>query len=111
VGTGCILASKARWRGAIRAGFPNWDADSLGAVIAYYSLAPLAIESEAMTLGEIYRAKAATLAELAKSASAPKFKERFERMALGYERLAEESAKRLQLYENKAQARRGRSRG
>jgi hypothetical protein len=74
-------------------------------------LAPLAIESEVMTLGEIYRAKAATLTELAKSASAPKFKERFKKMALAYERLAEESAKRLQLSENKAQARRGRSRG
>jgi hypothetical protein len=42
-----------------------------------------------MTLSEIYRARAAVLAEQAKSASAPIFKERFERMALAYERLAE----------------------
>jgi hypothetical protein len=67
-------------------------------------LAPLAIESEAMTLSEIYRAKPATLAELAKSASAPKFKERFERMALGYERLAENCARPVPFGEQKTKS-------
>jgi len=85
--TGCTLASKARWCGAIRAGFPNWDADGLGAAIAHCSLAPLAIESKAMTLSEIYLARAATFAELAKSASSRKYKERIERMALAYKRV------------------------
>ena len=41
-----------------------------------------------MTLSEIYRARAAALAERAKLVSTPAHKERFKRMALGYERLA-----------------------
>ena len=45
-----------------------------------------------MTLSKIYRARAAALAEHAKSAAAPIHKERFERMALAYERLAEKYA-------------------
>jgi hypothetical protein len=46
-----------------------------------------------MTLSKIYRAKAAMLAEQAKSASTPVFRDRFERMALAYERLAEKHAR------------------
>ena len=64
-----------------------------------------------MTLSKMYRARAAALAEQAKSTLEPIPKERFKKLALAYERLAEKYAKRLQLYENKAQARRGRSRG
>jgi hypothetical protein len=41
-----------------------------------------------VTLSKIYRAKAAALAEQAKTASAPRFKRRCEKMALAYERLA-----------------------
>jgi hypothetical protein len=62
--------------------------------------------SIAMTLSKIYRAKAAALAAEAKSAAKPVYKERFERMALAYERLAEKYAMRLQLREREAQARR-----
>jgi hypothetical protein len=47
---------------------------------------------------KIYRTRAAALAKQAKSASAPIAKERFERMALAYERLAEKCAKRPPLY-------------
>jgi hypothetical protein len=63
-----------------------------------------------MTLSKIYRARAAALAEQAKSASVPVYKERFEKMALAYERLAEKYAKRLGLYKDKAQAKRKRRR-
>jgi hypothetical protein len=42
-----------------------------------------------VTLSKIYRAKAAALAEQAKTASIPVHKQRFEKMALAYERLAE----------------------
>ena len=59
-----------------------------------------------MPLSKIYRARAATMAELAKNASAPKYKERFERMALAYERLAEKYA--IRVYERKAKAGRDR---
>jgi hypothetical protein len=41
------------------------------------------------SLSEIYLATAAKLAEKAKSASKPAHKERFERMALAYQRLAD----------------------
>jgi hypothetical protein len=41
------------------------------------------------SLSEVYLAKAAKLAAKAKSASKPAYKERFERMALAYQRLAE----------------------
>src|SRR5262245_13072669 len=92
--------------GAMRAGFPDWDAGSLCAVIAHNSLATLAIASEAMTLSEIYRARAATMAELAKSASAPKYKERFERMALAYERLAEKYARPVRKHGRRSKLRR-----
>jgi len=51
-----------------------------------------------MPLSKIYRARAAELAEQAKSASTPIYKERFERMALAYERLAERYAKRIRVY-------------
>ena len=91
--------------GAIRAGFPHRDAGSPDADIAYDSLVTLAIKSEAMTISEIYRARSATLAELAKSASAPKYKDRFERMALVYERLAERFARPVRVHQKKAQAR------
>jgi hypothetical protein len=63
-----------------------------------------------MTLSKMYRARAAALAEQAKSTLEPIPKERFKRMALAYERLAEKYAKRLRLHENKAQAGRGRQR-
>ena len=63
-----------------------------------------------MTLSRIYRARAAALAEQAKSAAEPIYKERFERMALSYERLAEKYARRLQLREREAQERRDRRR-
>jgi hypothetical protein len=63
-----------------------------------------------MTLSKIYRAKAAALAAEAKSAAKPVYKERFERMALAYERLAEKYARRLQLREREAQERRDRRR-
>jgi hypothetical protein len=53
---------------------------------------------------KIYRTRAAALAKQAKSASAPIAKERFERMALAYERLAEKCAKRPPLYKKKTQA-------
>jgi hypothetical protein len=49
-----------------------------------------------MTLSKIYRAKAVALAAQAKSAAKPVHKERFERMALAYVRLAEKYARRLQ---------------
>jgi hypothetical protein len=62
-----------------------------------------------MTLSKIYRAKAAMLAEQAKSASTPVFKNRFERKALAYERLAEKYTRRVRLHEKKALA--GRERG
>jgi hypothetical protein len=63
-----------------------------------------------MPLSKIYRARAATMAELAKNASAPKYKERFERMALAYERLAEKYARSVRVYERKASAGRDRRR-
>ena len=63
-----------------------------------------------MTLSKIYRARAAALAEQAKTASAPVFEERFKRMALAYERLADKYARRLQLRDEKAQAERDRRR-
>ena len=63
-----------------------------------------------MTLSKIYRARAAALAAQAKSAAEPVYKERFERMALAYERLAEKYAMRLQLREREAQERRDRRR-
>ena len=63
-----------------------------------------------MTLSKMYRDRAAALAEQAKSALEPIPKERFKKMALAYERLAEEYAKRLQLREEKAQAGRDRRR-
>lgn len=47
-----------------------------------------------MTLSEICRARATDLAERAKSAPSPVFKERLKRMALSYERLAEKYARR-----------------
>src|SRR5262245_7506974 len=92
--------------GAMRAGVPYWDAGSPNAVIAFDSLFPLAIESKAMTLSEAYRAKAAMLAEQAKSASEPKYKERFERMALAYERLAEKYARPVRRHERRSKLRR-----
>ena len=55
-----------------------------------------------MTLSKMYRARAATLAEQAKSTLEPIPKERFKKLALAYERLAEEYAKRSRLNENKA---------
>jgi hypothetical protein len=58
-------------------------------------------KSRPMTISEIYRARAAALADQAKSASAPVFKERFERMALAYERLAAKYAKRVQSMKRK----------
>jgi hypothetical protein len=60
-------------------------------------------KSRPMTISEIYRARAAALADQAKSASAPVFKERFERMALAYERLATKYAKRVPVHEKKTQ--------
>ena len=63
-----------------------------------------------MTLSQIYRARAAALAEQAKSTLEPIPKERFKKMALAFERLAEKYANRLRLYEKKAQAPRGRQR-
>jgi hypothetical protein len=57
-----------------------------------------------MPLSKIYRTRAAALAKQAKSASAPIAKERFERMALAYERLAEKYTKRPPLYKKKTQA-------
>jgi hypothetical protein len=63
-----------------------------------------------MTLSEIYRARAAALAEQAKSASAPIFKERFERMALAYERLADKYARLVRIHEMKAETERNRRR-
>jgi hypothetical protein len=56
------------------------------------------------TLSELYRIRAAALAEQAKYTSAPFYKARFERMARGYERLAEKYASRVRVYEKKAQA-------
>jgi hypothetical protein len=56
----------------------------------------------------MYRARAATLAEQAKSTLEPIPKERFKKLALAYERLAEEYAKRSRLHENKAPERRDR---
>jgi hypothetical protein len=64
-----------------------------------------------MTLSKMYRARAAALAEQAKSTLEPIPKERFKKIALAYERLAEEYAKRFQFYEKKAQARPGHPRG
>jgi hypothetical protein len=63
-----------------------------------------------MTLSKMYRARAAALAERAKSTLEPIPKERFKKMALAYDRLAEKYAKRIQLLEDKAQARRNRRR-
>jgi hypothetical protein len=57
-----------------------------------------------MTLSEFYRMRAAALAEQAKYASEPVYKERFARMARAYERLAERSARQVRVYEKKAQA-------
>jgi hypothetical protein len=55
-----------------------------------------------MTLSKMYRARAAALAEQAKSTLEPIPKERFRKIALAYERLAEEYAKRpRRLHENK----------
>ena len=51
-----------------------------------------------MTLNEVYRARAAELAERAKFASTPAHKERFKRMALSYERLAEKYESRIRIY-------------
>jgi len=48
------------------------------------------------------------MTELAKNASTAKYKERFERMALAYERLAEKYA--IRVYERKAKAGRDRRR-
>jgi hypothetical protein len=59
-----------------------------------------------MTLSKMYRARAAALAEQAKSTLEPIPKERFKKIALAYERLAEEYAKRPRLHENKAPERR-----
>src|SRR5262245_19425678 len=53
--------AQARWSfniGANRAGLPQCDSARFAAVIACGSLVPLAIEREAMTLSEIYRARA-----------------------------------------------------
>ena len=61
----------------------------------------------AVTLSNFYRAKAAALAEQAKTASAPRHKKRFEKMALAYERLAEKY--RIKLWEKKSQSERGQS--
>jgi hypothetical protein len=61
-----------------------------------------------VTLSKIYLAKAAALAEQAKTASAPRFKRRCEKMALAYERLAEKY--RIKLWEKKSQSERGRRR-
>jgi len=55
-----------------------------------------------MTLSELCRVRAAALAEQAKY-SAPVHKQRLERMARGYERLAEKYA-RVPVYEMKTQA-------
>jgi hypothetical protein len=63
-----------------------------------------------MTLSKMYRARAAALAEQAKSTLEPIPKERFKKMALAYERLAEKYARRLQLYENRVPAGRSRPR-
>jgi hypothetical protein len=63
-----------------------------------------------MPLSKMYRARAAALAEQAKSALDPKPKERFKKLALAYERLAEEYAKRPRLHENKPPGRRDRRR-
>jgi hypothetical protein len=63
-----------------------------------------------MTLSEIYRAKAAVLAEQAKSTLEPIPKKRFKKLALAYERLAEKYAKRPRLHENKPPGRRYRRR-
>jgi hypothetical protein len=62
-----------------------------------------------MTLSKMYRARAAALADQAKSTLEPIYKERFKKMALAYERLAEKYA-RLPIHEKKAQAQRGRRR-
>jgi hypothetical protein len=51
-----------------------------------------------MTFSEMYRARAAALAAQAKSTLAPIPKERFKKMALAYERLAEKYAKRVRVY-------------
>ena len=57
-----------------------------------------------MSLSELYRVRAAALAKQAKYASAPAHKERFERMARGYERLAEKYARRVPVHERKTEA-------
>jgi two-component sensor histidine kinase len=59
-----------------------------------------------VTLSKIYRAKAVALAKQAKTASAPRFKRRLEKMALAHERLAEKY--RIKLWEKKSQSERGR---
>jgi uncharacterized protein (UPF0335 family) len=65
-----------------------------------------------MTLSKMYRERAAALAEQARSTLEPIPKERLKKIALAYERLAEEYAKRARLHENKAPGRRdGRSHG
>jgi hypothetical protein len=51
-----------------------------------------------MTLSKMYRARAAALAEQAKSTLEPIPKERFKRMAIAYERLAERYATRVRVY-------------
>jgi hypothetical protein len=56
-----------------------------------------------MTLSKMYRVRAAALAEQAKSALDPVPKERFKKMAVAYERLAEKYAKRVRVYEKKSQ--------
>jgi hypothetical protein len=55
-----------------------------------------------VTLSKIYRAKAVALAKQAKTASAPRFKRRLEKMALAHERLAEKY--RIKLWEKKSQS-------
>jgi len=57
-----------------------------------------------MTLSEFYRMRAAALGKQAKYASEPVYKERFARMARAYERLAEESARQVRVYEMKTKA-------
>src|SRR5262245_34183971 len=67
------------------------------------SVKPLVL-NPLQTLSELYRIRAAALAEQAKYTSAPFHKERFERMARGYERLAEKYASRTRVYEKKGQS-------
>jgi len=78
------------------------------AVAAIGCTPSVSCRGNSMPLSKIYRARAATMTELAKNASTAKYKERFERMALAYERLAEKYA--IRVYERKAKAGRDRRR-